>query len=228
MPKTLERRIIERPVEVRTNADGSFGVSGYASVFDSPAHGEVIRHGAFHRTLGLLPERKGEEDDVKLKVNHEGVALARTKSGTLTLSVDDIGLRFDAPSLDQANPDVQRLVSAMLRRDIDQCSFAGYFTDTPVNDGVREVREVQLTDVSIVTDPWYEDTAVVLTGNRNVDRELYQIRSMPADERDLLVAALVEPEEKSEPAPVEPESEQRDERPRLTVEEARALLTPAA
>ena len=220
--KQLERRIIERPVEVRTNLDGSFGVSGYAAVFDAPAHGEVIRSSAYTRTLA-------QRDDVKLKVNHEGIALARTKSGTLTLSIDEVGLRFDAPSLDQTNPDVQRLVSAMSRGDIDQCSFAGYFTDAPVADGVREVREVQLTDVSIVTDPWYEDTAAVLTGNRNVDRELIQIRSMPADERDLLVAALVEPEQKSEPTEVVvPEPEQRDERPRLTVAEARALLTPAA
>ena len=51
MPKTLERRIIERPVEVRTNRDGTYGVTGYASIFDTEAHGEVIRASAYNRTL---------------------------------------------------------------------------------------------------------------------------------------------------------------------------------
>lgn len=186
MKKQLERRIVERPLEVRTNEDGTYGVRGYAAVFDQEAHGEVIRSAAFNRSLE-------QRDDVKLLTNHDGVAMARTKSGTLTLFRDDIGLGFDAPSLDPANPDVQRLISAMSRGDLDQCSFAGYFTDAKQNDiGVREVREVQLVDVSIVTNPWYEGTSVGLTGNRSVDAELIQIRSMPEDERSLLVQALTE------------------------------------
>lgn len=222
--KKLERRIVERPIQIRQNADGTIGASGYAAVFDSVAHGEVIRSSAYNRTLA-------QRDDVRLLVNHDGVPLARTKSGTLALEVDDVGLRWDAPSLDPANPDVQRLTSAMSRGDIDQCSFAGYFTDVQRNNGVDEVREVQLMDVSVVTYPWYEDTTASLTGNRNVDRELVQIRAMPSDERELLVAALVEPEAKSapdpEPAPTQ-DPEPRDDRPRLTVEQARALFNPAA
>lgn len=190
----IERRIVERPLEVRTNQDGTFGVSGYAAVFDSESYGEVVRSSAFNRSVA-------QRDDVKLLTNHDGVAMARTKSGTMTLQSDSTGLRFDVPSLDPANPDVQRLVSALGRRDIDQCSFAGYFVDAPTVDGVREVREVQLVDVSIVTTPWYEETSVGLTGNRNVDRELVQIRAMPAEELGLLVRALVEPEPHDDEVP---------------------------
>jgi len=37
--------------EVRSNADGTVGVAGFASVFDQVAYGEVIRSGAFTETL---------------------------------------------------------------------------------------------------------------------------------------------------------------------------------
>jgi HK97 family phage prohead protease len=226
--KRLERRVIDHPIEVRTNEDGTFGVSGYAAVYDSAAHGEVIKSSAFKRSVR-------QKDDVKLLVNHDGVALARTKSGTMALSVDETGLRFDVPSLDPANPDVQRLVSAMSRGDIDQCSFAGYFLDAPTNkEGLREVREVELIDVSIVTHPWYSETSAGLTGNRNVDRELMQIRAMPEDEQSILVRALVAGDEEQEVPPEETREEVEappvaDDRPTLSVEQARSLLgLPAA
>jgi HK97 family phage prohead protease len=131
----------------------------------------VIKRSAFNRSIA-------QKDDIRLLTNHEGVPMARTKSGTLTVGVDESGLWFDAPSLDPANPDVQRLVSAIGRGDMDQCSFAGYFTDAPVLDGLREVREVQLVDVSNVTFPWYDDTSVGLTGDRAVDRLLVSARSV--------------------------------------------------
>lgn len=220
MSKQIERRIFDAPIEVRKADDGRVTVRGYAARYDSEAHGEVIRRGAFDRTIE-------QRDDIRLLVNHDGVPLARTKSGTLSVGTDDVGLWFEA-ALDTDGSQLARdLMSALERGDIDQCSFAGYFSDRSV-DGLREVFEVRAVDVSIVTYPWYEETSVGLTGNRNVDRELIQIRSMPADERDLLVAALVVPDEvKSEPAPAEPE-EQRDDRPRLSVAAARALLNPAA
>lgn len=211
--KQLERRVISHPIEVRQNDDGTFGVSGYAAVFDQEAHGEVIRSSAFNRSVA-------QGADVRCLTNHDGVPVARTKSGTMSLAVDEIGLRFDVPSLDPKNPDVQRLVSAMDRGDIDQCSFAGYFLDAQRNDaGVREVREVQLVDVSIVTFPWYEGTSVGLTGNRNVDRELIEIRAMPDDERSLLISALTEESREQEPPAAEtPKADA------MSVEEARALL----
>lgn len=169
--KKLERRIHDASFQIRTNDDGTVGVHGYAAVFDVPSHGEVIKRSAFNRSLA-------QKDDIRLLTNHDGVAMARTKSGTMTVTVDDVGLAFDVPSLDPANPDVQRLMSAIGRGDVDQCSFAGYFTDTAPVDGVREVREVQLVDVSIVTFPWYDDTTVSLTGDRDLDRALVSVRSV--------------------------------------------------
>lgn len=177
-----ERRIIDSPFEVRDNADGTVGISGYAAVYDSPAHGEVIRSSAFNRSLA-------QRDNVRFLLNHEGVPLASTRAGTMTLSTDRVGLLFDIPSLDPSNPRAAELISARRRGDIHQCSFAMTATDDPLVDGVREVREAKLWDVSAVTFPWYEDTSFELTGNRKLDKQLVSLRSAP--ERQALIDAAL-------------------------------------
>lgn len=232
MTKTLERRTFSEPFQIRSNADGTVGIRGYAAVFDSPAHGEVIRSVAFNRTLA-------QRDNIRLLVNHDGVPLATTKSGTLTVGVDDHGLWFDAPTLDMANPRVQELVSAMNRADIDQCSFAGYFTDVRNTAGVDEVFEVKACDVSVVTYPWYEETEASLTGDRDMDRALVSLRSLAPDKRAAVLANL-EPETERDDAPEVPEEISRDDEPvvsepeepveptrGLSPTEARALLASA-
>jgi len=170
MIPTIERRITDAKIEVRNNADGTVGLRGYAAVFDSVAHGEVVRRSAFTRSIS-------QRDNARLLVNHDGVPLASVKAGTMTLSTDDRGLLVDAPNLDPKNPTVQELVSAMNRGDIDQMSFAFTASDDPVVSGVRELREVKLYDVSVVTYPWYEATSVSLTG-RSVD-DLVSLRRSP-------------------------------------------------
>jgi len=122
-------RLEERrsPVEVRQAADGSPIIEGYAcatgvwyDVYGGPPWGweEMVERGAFKRSL----ERK---DDVRLLINHDGLAIARTKSGTLTQTEDKIGLHIVTPSgIDMANPKVQELVSGMQRGDTDEMSFS--------------------------------------------------------------------------------------------------------
>jgi len=144
---------------VRKQGDGN-RLMGYAAVFDSPSEPmpfiEYVRRGAFTKTLN-------DGADVRLLVDHEGVPLARTKSGTLTLSEDDTGLMVEA-ELDPANPDAQRVLSAMSRGDLSQMSFAfRTIKDSWSPDrSVRELREVQLFDVSVVTFPAYEETSAEL------------------------------------------------------------------
>jgi HK97 family phage prohead protease len=91
---------------------------------------------------------------VKLLVNHDGVPIARTKSGTMTLESDDIGLRVRA-ELDPANPVVAELRSAMDRGDMDEMSFAFRAINDEWSPDYRErtIREVKLFDVSVVTFP---------------------------------------------------------------------------
>lgn len=181
--KQLERRTFDASPEIRSNPDGTVGVRGYFAVWDSVAHGEVIRRGAFDRTIA-------QRDDIRLLVNHDGTPLARTKSGTLVLGADDHGAWFDAPSLDvENNPTARELVSALSRGDIDQCSFAGYFSKRK-NDGLDEVFEVKGLDVSIVTYPWYEETSAGLTGSRDLDRALVALRSLTPEQRAEVIAGV--------------------------------------
>jgi HK97 family phage prohead protease len=147
--------------EIRAQDGDSIILTGYASTFEPyELHGgpadfgwvEQIDPGAFTKTLR-------EKPDLHLLINHEGMALARTKWGTLDLSVDERGLKVVA-RLDRSDPDVQRLETKMRRGDMDQMSFAfrvkqqtwtaaeGF--DDPMTH--RLIREVSLHegDVSIV------------------------------------------------------------------------------
>ncbi len=114
------RLVVTQPFEVRDIGDGQFNISGCASVTDTPYemgfYTETIRSGAFTQTLNNRP-------DVQLLVNHTGLPLARTVSGTLRLSEGDNGLNFDA-DVDQGMSAAQDVRIAAGRGDMDQCSFA--------------------------------------------------------------------------------------------------------
>lgn len=169
--KTLERRF--RPFTLRMGEAGVLGATGaesgtlapapsmcglegYASTVDDPypvtdwlgEYTETICRGAFTKALQ-------ERQDVRLLVNHEGIPIARTKSGTMNLREDDHGLFVEVPNLDGDSPLVQTVRSAMERRDIDEMSFAFKATRQEWNEDYTErfVREVKLYDVSVVTYP---------------------------------------------------------------------------
>jgi HK97 family phage prohead protease len=143
-------------LEVRATPDGGAILEGYATVYNfaydlggGPAAGgftEIIASGAAAKSAG--------EADVRLLVNHDGIPLARTKSGTMTLQSDDIGLRVTA-QLDPTNPMSASLRSAMERGDMDQMSFAfKVLRDSwDAQYDVRTIHEVRLFDVSVVTYP---------------------------------------------------------------------------
>ena len=153
------RNIAYSNIEMRAMPDGNTLV-GYAAVFDSPSEPlpwtEYVRRGAFRKTIN-------DGADVRLLIDHEGVPLARTKSGTLTLEEDEIGLRVEA-QLDEANPDAARVISALKRGDLSQMSFAFRTVKDAWSENrtIRDLKEVQLFDVSVVTYPAYEETVAEL------------------------------------------------------------------
>jgi uncharacterized protein len=159
MAKKIERRTYTvRDVEARADGDG-MRLSGYAAVFNDSSlplpFKESIAPGAFRKTLSETP-------DVRLLINHEGLPLARTKNGTLTLEEDERGLRFDADLADtQEGRDIYELVK---RGDVDQMSFAFRVIRQKWNDdrSRRVLTEVSLADgdVSVVTYPAYPTTTV--------------------------------------------------------------------
>ena len=115
---------IER-VEMREADENEIVLEGYASTFEEyemyggPSNYgwiERIDEGAFDKTLR-------EKPDLHLLINHAGMPLARTKSGTLDLSVDKRGLKVVA-RMDKRDPEVQALAIKMERGDMDEMSFA--------------------------------------------------------------------------------------------------------
>ncbi|MGN6144429.1 MAG: HK97 family phage prohead protease [Mesorhizobium sp.] len=149
------------PAEIRADDEG-VKVAGYAAVFNQEADiggyfREVILPGAFRKALG--------SNDVPFLINHDGLPLARTRSGTLKLTEDSHGLKIET-DLDANDPDVMRIVPKMKRGDLDKMSFAFRATvqrwDDTQDPPLRTVEEVELFDVSIVTDPAYDGTEIGL------------------------------------------------------------------
>ena len=168
--------------EVRAVAtdDGSIKVAGYAATFNNEATGlnfrEVIAPGAFTRTLQ-------SDNPIFLLINHdmEQLPLASTRSGTLKLSEDEIGLRMEA-TLDPLNPRAAELASALGRGDVDKMSFA--FTVAPGGDtrseGLRTLTDLDLYEISVVNLPAYDDTSVGLRAEAKSDDLILRKRKLAA------------------------------------------------
>lgn len=164
-----EREYRYAPVapEMRQSGDGHVEFRGLAAPFE-----QVTDLGPFREKYGRKAfNRTMNNADVRFLVNHDGVPLARTKSGTLQLDRTDDGLAATAPNLDLANPKVQEIRSAMDRGDLDQMSTAfrvvrDAWDNSPEDGGkpIRTLEELELFDVSVVTYPAYESTTADLIG----------------------------------------------------------------
>ena len=143
-----------RAVEVRAQEDMT--IEGYASVF-----GDEYDLGYFTERVAPGAFDGRTNDDVRLLINHTGVPLARTTNGTLRLSVDNGGLRYEAELADtQEGRDLYTLIK---RGDISQSSFAFSIEDEAWDNktNLRTVLKVgRLYDVSPVTYPAYATTTV--------------------------------------------------------------------
>ena len=153
--------------EVRAIDDATVEVAGYAAVFNQETviggqWREQIAPGAFRDAIG--------RDDVVFLINHEGLPLARSRSGTLELSEDDHGLHMRA-LLDPTDPDVRSIVPKMKRGDLDKMSFAFVPTRQSWDDEDdmprRTIESAELYDVSVVTTPAYAGTEI---GLRSLER----------------------------------------------------------
>src|SRR5712664_4203736 len=160
--RTKEVRFLAK-AEVRAKADGTKVITGYASMFDSQSQDlggfvEVIKPGAFTKSLA-------NGADVRCLFNHnEDAILGRTTAGTLRLTEDNIGLRFecDLPDTTYAND----LHTSIQRSDINQCSFGfccsqdKWIQISEAPGVMREVLEAEVFDVSPVTYPAYLSTSL--------------------------------------------------------------------
>ena len=159
----IERRILAtEDVEMRVTDGDKPKITGYGAKFgkwslDLGGFTEKIRKGAFDEAL--------ENSDVRALKNHDpNLLLGRTSSGTMRLSGNSVGLRFEVDVPDTVTG--RDTVTEIRRGDLSGCSFS--FTtaedDWKYNeDGTVErtiIKVGKLYDVGPVTYPAYPDTTV--------------------------------------------------------------------
>jgi len=163
MPKQ-ERRFsppTER-VELRASEQGQT-IVGYAAVYydGTPGTEYDMGYGMVERMMPGAFDRAIREDDVRSLFNHNpDQILGRNRAGTLIMTSDAKGLRYEVPPPTTAvGTDV---LASVKRGDVTGSSIM--FEALAVlwrKDGdrdIREIRDVRLWDVGPVTFPAYEST----------------------------------------------------------------------
>ena len=149
-----------------TDAEGGKMIlEGYAVVFDKETQiGDNI--GGFRELIAPTAFDEADMKDVPLKYNHNDAVpiLARTRNKSLTLEVDEHGLKIHAELLDTSDArDMYKRIEAGL---LDKMSFAFTVRESKWEDeqGLLPLRIItkidRLYDVSIVDIPAYEDTKI--------------------------------------------------------------------
>lgn len=170
-PEGSEKRSLVLPVEHRADADGKVTVAGYAAVFGETADiggyfREIIARGAFTNTLRSADPRAYFDHD-------RGRIFGRASAGTLRLKEDQKGLavEIDLPDTSDGR-DVKTLIE---RGDVSGMSF-GFSVlkqewDETVDPPTRTILEVELREVSIVSEPAYDGTSIALRSLDDVRKE---------------------------------------------------------
>lgn len=171
----MERRYVgSQGTSVRmTGENEARKIEGYGAIFYDGSAGseyelwrgvkERVMPGAFDRAI-----RDG--DDTRALFNHDAnLVLGRTTAGTLRLSVDAKGLKYEIdPPRSRAD-----IIESIERGDVTGSSFGFLVTDEDwrMEEGIeiREIRGVKLMDVSPVTYPAYEGTSTGLRSDGKLD-----------------------------------------------------------
>ncbi|WP_286909302.1 HK97 family phage prohead protease [Clostridium sp. UBA1652] len=155
------RQLIVENIETRATEDGSMVIEGYVATFNSKSKYmgfyEVIDPRAFDSTLA-------DGHNIFMLYNHDwDKPLADTETNTLSLSVDNIGLRFSL-TLDKSisySMDAYNLVKKKL---IKGCSF-GFITNNETwstNNNFEDIRtllDVTLLECTLTPIPAYNQTS---------------------------------------------------------------------
>ncbi|GAB2702386.1 HK97 family phage prohead protease [Microbacterium marinum] len=200
MTQSIERRVIDREVELRAAPEGSKSpgiLAGYAVVFDSlsrdlggwveeiapDAAGAPLEGGVVDMALHTRVIARAEHDSRLL--------LGTTDAETLRLYIDEVGVRYE---VDLPNTGAGRDVAVLAERgDYRHSSFAFHALDVDWRedaDGrlVRRVTRLVLSDVSPVADPAYWAATTGLQ-QRDVDEARASLTPTPAVPGEWEIAA---------------------------------------
>lgn len=181
-----EKRTFEvRSLEAEYDREKYCGVvEGYAVLFDDPAtyeYTEVIDRHALDTT---------DMADCVLRYNHseDGFSVARTRNGSLILTVDERGLYIKAYIINtQFGRDLLRMIREGL---VTQMSFAFTTTKESWDDETktRRILEIdKLYDVSAVDQPFYVNTSIFARSLADYEEEARQNKLELEKQKMLLI-----------------------------------------
>ncbi|PCS09058.1 protease [Lactococcus raffinolactis] len=136
-------------------------IEGYFVVFNS----ETKLFENYYEEISDKAFKDIDLTDIRALADHDTAkVLGRTKSQTLSLTVDDKGL-YGEITINKNDSEAVNLYERVKRGDIDQCSFGFNILDETMDtraDGSTKwtITEIELFEVSVVTFPAYADTAV--------------------------------------------------------------------
>lgn len=195
----IETRSIKGTVGLELRADGKQQIIGYGAVFyraNDPGTEYEMWQGVVERVdRDAFTNAMKRGDDVRGLVNHDpNLVIGRTTAGTMTLTVDERGLKYtiDPPDT-QAGRDV---VESIKRGDITGSSFsfvanAVEWKDASANEPeVRVIKDVTLYDVGPVTFPAYESSSTGLRGRAigGIDDAKHEYEAWLADKYSRAIA----------------------------------------
>ena len=176
-------------LDVECRDDGTYKIGGYVNVTERESEllysgkrgkwfNEVVKQGAFTRSL-----KSGKEIPLLLEHDYEK-RLADNKSNTLTLTEDQIGLRFDAEIRDK------EVYEKVKSKQINNCSFGFLpieqeFEDVTNLREKRYLKDIELLEISLVENPAYAGSLV-------------EVRNLNEQEQKALEEAEKEAENKIE------------------------------
>ena len=172
--KDIQRNEEVRPDFLTQTKEGKKFLTGYAIKFGQRSK----KLGNYYEIIDARALDGVDLTDVKALVDHDySKVLGRTLSNTLSLEIDNVGLKFEIELADTTY--ANDLYKSIERGDINECSFGFRIDETDRNSTtvervdsdtyLRTVKKIkELREISIVSLPAYENT------NAEIKRDLEQ------------------------------------------------------
>ena len=169
-----------------TNETDEMKITGYFVVFNS----ETNLYESVYEEISDKAFENIDLSDIRALADHDTAKiLGRTKSQTLSLSVDEKGL-FGEITINKNDTEAVNLYERVKRGDIDQCSFGfnilNEIMEQRADGSVKwTITEIELFEVSVVTFPAYADTAVEARSAqiKQLEKRYLQTRKQQLKER---------------------------------------------
>ena len=172
--KDIQRNEEVRPDFLTQTKEGKKFLTGYAIKFGQRSK----KLGNYYEIINSRALDGVDLTDVKALVDHDySKVLGRTLSNTLSLEIDNVGLKFEIELADTTY--ANDLYKSIERGDINECSFGFRIDETDRNSTtvervdsdtyLRTVKKIkELREISIVSLPAYENT------NAEIKRDMEQ------------------------------------------------------